>query len=319
MSRPGPARLLRILRRLTVALVLVLLVAWLTGRIVSDRFGWSQWLLWIPTPAALLGAVVGLLAMWSGPRGRVDRAAWGLVIAALLLHFLLVEHRFLARSVPARDPTIRLVNGNVLPLAEGKMAGVVDVLAALGGDLLILSSPIAPKRLGQLTERLGEPEQVVLNWPFAIVSRLPLVEARSLVAGSGIRIVLLGLEVPGLDRPLVVYAVDLPSDPRLPRMEIARTARRLLDQAGGPAPDLVVGDFNMTRGSAALHLMFPDLTHAYDQAGRGYGATFRRGFPLYHLDHVLLADTLRATEYRLVDPKVGRHKVQVVEVVTGDG
>ena len=34
------------------------LVAWLAGRVISDRYGWSQWLLWIPTPAVLPAVLV---------------------------------------------------------------------------------------------------------------------------------------------------------------------------------------------------------------------------------------------------------------------
>ena len=38
--------------------------------------------------------------------------------------------------------------------------------------------------------------------------------------------------------------------------------------------------------------------------------------PLYHLDHSLLGERLRATGYMLLDPKSGRHRAQVVDVVT---
>jgi endonuclease/exonuclease/phosphatase family metal-dependent hydrolase len=88
----------------------------------------------------------------------------------------------------------------------------------------------------------------------------------------------------------------------------------MLESVAAPPPDIVVGDFNMTRGSASVRTLFPGLTHAFDQAGRGYGATFRRGFPLYHLDHTLLADTVQATDYALVDLGIGRHLAQVVEL-----
>jgi hypothetical protein len=81
----------------------------------------------------------------------------------------------------------------------------------------------------------------------------------------------------------------------------------------------VVGDFNMTRGSTSMNALFPGFAHAWDQAGRGYGATFPRGFPLYHLDHTLLADTVQATDYTLVDLGIGRHLAQRVELAPGPG
>ncbi len=49
-------KLRKALRVLCVAVAVTVLAAWLAGRLVSDHFGWSQWLQWIPTPAALLAA-----------------------------------------------------------------------------------------------------------------------------------------------------------------------------------------------------------------------------------------------------------------------
>ncbi len=98
------------------------------------------------------------------------------------------------------------------------------------------------------------------------------------------------------------------------RGSLARSARRMLDGTTAAPPDVVVGDFNMTRGSYAVRTLFPGLEHAYDQAGRSYGATFHRAFPLVHIDHVLLGEQLRATSYQLPDPGVGRHLYQIVEL-----
>jgi endonuclease/exonuclease/phosphatase family metal-dependent hydrolase len=124
-----------------------------------------------------------------------------------------------------------------------------------------------------------------------------------------------------LGRPLIVYAVDLPSNPRQPRMELARRLRTMLDHPahfGGPAPDplptpdVVIGDFNMTRGSASIDALFPDLRHAFDEAGHGYSATFHRGWllPLYHIDHMLLGPGVHALRYEITDRGVSRHRSQ---------
>ncbi len=53
----------------TVAVVGVL--GWLIGRIASDRYIWSQWLLWIPTPAVLMATLLGLAGASPRPRGPV--------------------------------------------------------------------------------------------------------------------------------------------------------------------------------------------------------------------------------------------------------
>ncbi|MHC4609561.1 MAG: endonuclease/exonuclease/phosphatase family protein, partial [Planctomycetota bacterium] len=186
-------------------------------------------------------------------------------------------------------------------------------LLAAGADLTILSNAPAWRDVEDLAQE--HQRNVATVWPFTVITRLPVLEARPLVAGNGIYIAVFRLDATAeLDRPITLLAVDLPSDPKRHRYDLALAARRMLEGAAAPAPDIVVGDFNMTRGSAALKALFPGLAHAYDQAGRGYGATFRRGFPLYHLDHALLADTLTATDYALVDLDYGRHLGQLVEL-----
>lgn len=131
-----------------------------------------------------------------------------------------------------------------------------------------------------------------------------------------------------LGRHVVIYAMDLPSDVRLSRYANAlKAAARLADlRAAGPAPfpgpDVIVGDFNTPRGSASLAVLTPGMTHAYEQAGRGYAATWPREhrgsegqrlpnrFPIFHLDHVFVSSAFRAIRYELLDPKIGEHLVQ---------
>jgi endonuclease/exonuclease/phosphatase family metal-dependent hydrolase len=196
----------------------------------------------------------------------------------------------------------------------------VDRLIDAGADLTILSSALPWPDVEGLEQERGIKVQV--TGPFMMMTRLPILEARPLVVNDDAEIYLAVFRLDAtaeLGRPITVYAVDLPSDPNRPRFEIARTARRMLGGAAPPPPDLVVGDFNMTRGSASVKALFPGLTHAYDQAGRGYGATFRRGFPLYHLDHTLLSGAVTATDYTLVDLGSGRHLGQWVELAPGPG
>jgi endonuclease/exonuclease/phosphatase family metal-dependent hydrolase len=148
-----------------------------------------------------------------------------------------------------------------------------------------------------------------------VLTRLPIVALRPLVAVDDLRAALLVVEAEGFGRPLVILLVDMPSEPMLPRMELALRLARLLRDADAPAPDLVVGDLNITRGSASLGALFSDLRHAYDEAGHGYGASFHRRFPLYHIDHMLLGPTIHASRYDLIDTGVGRHRVQMVHLV----
>jgi len=294
--------------------------AWLIGRITSDRFAWSQWLLWIPTPAVLLVAAIAL-GVACRPLARCGRRrrrliAWGVTAGVVLVYFCFGEHRF-GRSAPnGGDAALRLVHASVQTSGPRRLDAYGAGLNALDGDVTIVSSLLPMRSISGLIDRLGGLGEPVTVWPFVMFTKLPVVEARPLVANADLRVVVFRVDATAtLGRVVTIWVIDLPSDPARHRHAIATRARRILDGITADPPDVVVGDFNMTRGSVSLATVFPDLSHAFDEAGRGYGASFRRGLPLYHIDHTLLADTVRAVGYELVDIGVGRHLVQVTEFV----
>jgi len=290
-------------------------LAWLVGRLVSDRHVWSQWLLWIPTPAVIAIALLGLLGAfrpgWSRRRRRSRRRRWIGVVAILAVYFMFVEHHLL-RFREAEPAGLRLVHWSVSD-AWSSPSDYAPSVVALDGELTILSNATLTPRHPDVLKWLGPPHGPRTLGPFTVLTRLPIRQLRWLVATEDdLSVGLLELEpTPTLPRGLVIYMIDLPSLPKLGRAAIARRVRDFLAEAAGPPPDLVVGDFNMTRGSAALESMIPGLRHAFDAGGHGYGATFHRDFPLYHIDHVLLADTVDCARYDLVDLPVGRHRAQV--------
>jgi endonuclease/exonuclease/phosphatase family metal-dependent hydrolase len=75
-----------------------------------------------------------------------------------------------------------------------------------------------------------------------------------------------------------------------------------------------MGDLNEPRGSASVSLLAPGGKEAYAQAGAGYVATFPREHPLLQIDQVLTGPRLKATDYRVLDPGVGRHWMQWARV-----
>ncbi len=289
--------------------------AWAMGRVFSDRYDWSQWLLWVPTPAAGLAAGLGLAAA-SLRRSRARVFAWGAGFAAVAAHFALLEHRFLrAAPGPDRGPALRLVHASISDTGAGVRVMYERELDRLSPDVAILSIPVPAAELWRLASEMPSAGTPVAAWPFLLFSRLPILEARPLVASDGIYATVFRLDASAtLGRTITVYAIDLPSDARVARAAIARRTRVMLEAAEAAPPDVVVGDLNMTRGGAALGVLFPDLDHAFDQAGAGYGASFHRAFPLYHIDHILLGPGLRAARYELHDPGFGRHRFQVVEL-----
>jgi hypothetical protein len=304
-----------------VALAMLVLIAWLTGQIVSDRYGWSQWLLWIPTPGAILAALLGFLGALrpaDKPHRRRRRLlVWGITAVAIVAYFTLWEHRILRRPPPlTAGVRIAYWNPNSAAIHDSAEARNT-ILIDLDADLTILANAGGPKQYDALADTLGPEGRAFRVWPFLLFTRLPLLEYQTLISNDGIEVVHLRLDATAtLGRAISIYAVDLPSDPRSLRLKTARRLRRLLDSVAAGPPDIVIGDFNMTRGGAALRAAFPDLEHAYDQAGHGYGATYPRAFPLYHIDHVLLDDSLQALDYRLVNPGIGRHVIQVAQVRT---
>ena len=85
------------------------------------------------------------------------------------------------------------------------------------------------------------------------------------------------------------------------------------EEAGAPAPDLVIGDFNIPRGSASLATLFPEYQNAFDTAGIGYGATFP-AISLYHIDNTLHAPEVPVQQYFISDASLGPHRAQVIDI-----
>lgn len=128
-----------------------------------------------------------------------------------------------------------------------------------------------------------------------------------------------------LGRELVVYYIDMPSDPFAWRYRMAERAQQLIEglrakrdaegRAVVPMPDMIVGDFNTPRGSASLGLLTQGMENAFDQGGWGLVATFPRPWALLHIDQMYVSSWLRAARYQVELPPVGEHWMQWADVV----
>ncbi|MBY0111431.1 MAG: hypothetical protein K2Y21_01315 [Phycisphaerales bacterium] len=176
----------------------------------------------------------------------------------------------------------------------------------------------------------------------------------------------------GLSTEFVVWLMDLPSDPTLSRQNVTKQALAAIDawkgvatvrvppdpatsaakpdapiqwenvpaeqlgRKGFPVPDLVIGDFNIPRGSRSLRNLVGDMENAYDQAGDGYTASYPRkvpfaqldgpgligivrwmipsDVPFFHIDQAFVGPSLHATRYRTTNLGHGTHWAQVVEL-----
>jgi hypothetical protein len=125
---------------LTVSILTVVL--WAVGRACSDRYGWSQWLLWLPTPVALVAAGLGAPAivrfMAASARRRIALAAWLVIAAAVATHFVLHEHH-LFRSAPAAGDGLRIAHWSMGHGKRGREAENARAIIDLHADLTILN------------------------------------------------------------------------------------------------------------------------------------------------------------------------------------
>jgi hypothetical protein len=271
-----------------------------------------------------------------------------------------------ARRAPAAK-TLRVMHWNMTyayPYWWDRF--IAAVLKAPRPDILIVTNPTLEDDLPQLAAALGPDYRAIRCGMFGIFSRAPVRErdfsSLTIPAQSGVAapsdkgepvpetdflpdwspIPRIGSNVydPGhamcvqidtteqLGRPIVIWAIDMPSQPRGWRMAMARAARARLDflaestdsdpprSRHWPLPDLILGDFNTPRGSASLDLLARGYPHAFDQTGRGQLGSWPRGFPLFHIDHVFVGPQLRATSYHTYNLGLSEHRAQSAEITT---
>lgn len=139
--------------------------------------------------------------------------------------------------------------------------------------------------------------------------------------------------VPATRGTRVVWVVDLPSDLSLPRAMVTEQAARAIaafrgptlvmdasgrwveeergSVAGFPPPDLLVGDFNIPRGSWSIGTITgmhrPALQDAWSLAGRWYVATFPRKWPMWHIDQVFVGGAFRVDRCGAFSTGTGTH------------
>ena len=282
-------------------LAILCIAAWLVGRVLTDRFEWSQWLWWIPTPAMGPVLILGFISALRPARNKRVRRnrllRWTLCAAALIAYFSIIEHRLLhgVRAIRPTASPLKLVHWNVEPAIWAHVEPSLEQIIKLDGDITVLTNPGAMLQLEAAQEWIARGREVHYSHPFAVITRTPLRSLTTLISTDRMHVVEAVFETQGpQSRPLVVYMVDFPSNPRIWRMGVMQRARTMLDGLRKTPPDVVVGDFNTPRGSASIDALFPNMSNAFNEAGHGYGATFRREFPLYHIDQILLGPNVQA-------------------------
>ena len=285
---------------------------WVLGELLSDRWTWSQWIEWIPTIVLLFVVVVAtMVAIIS--KSVLQSVVLGIAAILLACWFSIIENHLLTTNTMEGD--LRIVSWTMSHSKKANSYESAQELIRLNGDLTLLTHGWYVRGEPIVKAWLGPGGKKVVNGPFTLLSKFKPLHVQTLVASDGIYISMFEIDTTStLGKSTVLWAVDLPSSFRDSKMEIAGRARRLLETLDLSPPDIVIGDFNMTRNSASIKSLFPRLHDASDDGGVGWIASYPMSLPMYHIDHVLLAESLRAKSYWLINPHIGRHRVQITEI-----
>ncbi len=237
------------------------LAAWATGRVLSDRWQWSQYLLWIPSvlivPGAVGAAAVGialarLSRRESGVRTGLFRpfaAITALLGVVAVWTTLSVDLRFFSRAgeAPPPDQRLRVIHWNASD--DIGVRWTQDILD-LHPDLVVIN-PASNQPWGPIIQGMGEGATVMFLHGFTIISKpgVTLMGDISLRVepGEGIdprqksgmtsrvdpgRAVWLQLDTRAqFGRSFVVWLLDLPSDVSLPRRQVTEEAARAIAES----------------------------------------------------------------------------------------
>jgi len=292
---------------------------WVTGLAAGDRWGWSQWLSWIPPVTMALAAAVGggLTCMVGPPRmGRLALPA-ALLVAALVV--VLRRDVGLPSSVDPRVDEVRILQWNT-DYPSGNDPRAALAMGRQGADIILNSNRGAITAMDEVRQWAGADAQVVGVGPFALITTMPVVEARPIAfstrGGQYWAVGRFTVMPPSWNgRPLRIAMVDLPSRPRLPRSSVAAALAEAM-QVGQLGPvDVVAGDFNALDESVIMRRCFPGFRDALAEAGTGWLATWPRRMPLWRIDHVMLGPQVRCLSGWTVNPGTSEHMMTMVRVV----
>ncbi|MDP7004786.1 MAG: hypothetical protein QF718_01060 [Phycisphaerales bacterium] len=297
-------------------LVIVVGCSWVLGNILSDRWVWSQWFSWIPTLGVLfLFLVVNLLVIISKSKKRAVLLSTCSV--ALLIWFSFVENKFFINIEPDQDKGISIAAWTMSHPKKKVSSMSANKIVLLDADITLLTHGWHVRGEETIKDWLEPKGRKLISGPFTLLTKFQAIEIRSLIASDGIYISMFVLDTTEkLGKPLILWAIDLPSSLLIPRVEIANRTKRLLKKINAPKPDVVMGDFNMTLNSYSIKALFPNHKDASDDGGTGWIASYPSWFPVYHIDHTLIADWLNARSYELINPNIGRHRIQSTKITT---
>lgn len=86
-----------------------------------------------------------------------------------------------------------------------------------------------------------------------------------------------------------------------------QVAKLKAEMAKCPYPYIVIGDFNDTPSSYAVHQMSKEMKNAFREKGSGLGRTYNGDFPNYQIDYILATKHFDILSYGVVRKKLSDH------------
>jgi len=315
-----PGRWLRlILFTMGPSLALLLGLVVLVGRSIGDISPLLQWISWVPVVMLLPILLVGLmLSLFARGRCAVSLRFLGSVaFASALVWVTVVDFGFLRSGTVVEDDLV-LVNWNatILPGEESFEEALLnsnqalELLSDLDADVLVIFNGGYLRLASDWKVFQDRFDHSARSATVMVLSHHEILEVRPILASGGSLILKIRIRHLGSER--IIWGFDLPSSPRLSRSELFQTLRGHLDGLTQSEPEVLVGDFNVPRGSRSLKRAFPDHRSAFSEAGTGWSGTWPNAFPLWDLDQVLVGPGLTAVEYEVITPPHGMHRIQRV-------
>jgi len=213
---------------------------------------------------------------------------------------------------------LRVVTWNVGGLrgrASAIRADVAEVLAGFDADVAVLSE--APRfSSGNINFWRSRFPGYSVAVPddglgLVILSKSSLIDVSLHKLGRGAHLVSARGSFQG--RPLEIFLVDLPSNPRAVRQPFIQSPQLLRPPPSGTGR-VLMGDFNTPRDSTWFAAYDGLYTNAFDQAGQGWRGTWPSLAPVLDIDHIWTAGSLLAVCARVPAIRSSDHRPVVADL-----
>jgi endonuclease/exonuclease/phosphatase (EEP) superfamily protein YafD len=215
-------------------------------------------------------------------------------------------------------PQLRVVTWNVGGL-RGRppaiRANVADVLAGFDADVAVLSEARRFSTTNPDFWRSRFPGYSVAipgnGLGLVILSKSSLFDVSLHKLGRGAHLVSARGSFQG--RPVEIFLVDFPSNPRTIRQPFIQNPQLLRPPPSGTGR-VLMGDFNTPRDSTWFAAYDGLYTNAFDHAGQGWRGTWPSLAPVLDIDHIWTAGSLLAVCTRVPAIRSSDHRPVVADL-----